>query len=131
MTMNVAAPARTSVAALVLCGMPVLLAVLPEVDGPLLDEGVAAFHRLVRLVVEVERGGGELGHARARLGVDVERLLGQGERGRALLQELAAPLLDLGAQILQRDHLVDEAQRERLLRAVLAAEIPDLARLLL
>src|SRR5215470_19931506 len=71
-----------------------------EVDGPLLDECVPAFHRLVRLVVEPERGTRELRHARARLGVDVERLLGERQRRGALLEELSAPLLHLGAQIL-------------------------------
>src|SRR5262249_5133231 len=55
---------------------------LLEVDRPLLDERVASFHRLWRLVVEVERGGGELRHARSRLGVDVEGLLRHRQRGR-------------------------------------------------
>ena len=73
----------------------------------------------------------ELRHARARLGVDVERLLGQRERGRALVEQLAAPLLDLGAQAAGRHHLVDQAHRQRLLRRVLTAQIPDLARFLL
>src|SRR5262249_51501036 len=68
-----------------------LLPALAEVDGPLLHEGVAPLHRLVGAVVEVERGEGELGHARALLRVHVERLLGQGQRRRALLEELAAP----------------------------------------
>src|SRR5262245_39407094 len=46
---------------------------LLEVDGTLLHERVAALHRFLRLIVEVERGVGELRHARSRLGVDVER----------------------------------------------------------
>src|SRR5262249_30907301 len=102
-----------------------------EVDGPLVDERVAALHRLVGLVVETERGVGELGDTGARLGVDVERLLGKRQRGRALLEQLRTPLLDLGAEILERDHAVDEAHRERVGRPVLTAEIPDLPRLLL
>src|SRR5438034_183429 len=69
-----------------------------EVDGPFFDEGIASFHRLLGPVIEVEGRVRELRHARARLGVDVERLLGQRERGRALVEQLAAPLLDLGAQ---------------------------------
>src|SRR5215470_1839048 len=66
---------------------------LAEVHGALLDEGVAALHGFVRLVVEAERGVGELGDPRPLLGVDVEGLLGEGEGGRALLEERGAPLL--------------------------------------
>src|SRR5439155_17061675 len=102
-----------------------------EVDGPLLDERVAAFHRLVGLVVETERGVRELRHAGSRLGVDVERLLGERQRRRALVEQLRAPLLDLGAQVLEGDDLVDEAHHERVGCRVLAAEVPDLPRLLL
>src|SRR5688572_8423452 len=102
-----------------------------EADRPLLDEGVAALHGLLALVVEVERRVGELRHPGALLGVDVERLLRQGERRRALFEELPAPLLHLGAEVLLGHDLVDEPHRERLLRRVLAAEVPDLARALL
>src|SRR5437667_11993154 len=102
-----------------------------EVDGPLLDERVATFHRLLGPVVERERRVRELRHAGSRLGIDVERLLGQRQRGRALVEELGTPLLHFGAEVLQRHDLVDEAHRERVLSRVLPAEIPDLARLLL
>src|SRR6266566_2848860 len=102
-----------------------------EVDGPLLDERVATFHRLLGPIVERERRVRELRHAGSRLGIDVERLLGQRQRGRALVEELGTPLLHFGAEVRQRHDLVDEAHRERVLRRVLPAEIPDLARLLL
>src|SRR5215470_17472386 len=104
---------------------------LAEVHGALLDEGVAALHGFVRLVVEAERGVGELGDPRPLLGVDVEGLLGEGEGGRALLEERGAPLLGLGPEVLERDHLVHEPHGEGFLRGVLQAEVPDLARLLL
>ncbi len=66
-----------------LCGLP---AKFPEVDGPFLDESVAALHGLRRLVIQAERGVRQLRDARALLGVDVERLLGERERRRALLE---------------------------------------------
>src|SRR5947199_10722852 len=72
-----------------------------EVDQTLLDERVPALHRLLGLVIEVERGMGELRHAGALLGVDVERLLGERQRRRALLEQLGAPLLHLRAQVLR------------------------------
>src|SRR5262249_37558112 len=72
-----------------------LLPELSEVHRTLLDERVAALQRLLGLVVEVEGGAGELGHAGSLLGVDVERLLGEGEGGGTLLQELGAPFLPL------------------------------------
>src|SRR5712692_6651011 len=104
---------------------------LLEVHGSLLDERVPALHRLLGLVVEVEGGVGELRHPGTLLGVDVERLLGEGESRRALVEELPAPLLDLGPEVPEGHHLVDEPHGERLLRRVLAAEVPDLPRLLL
>src|ERR1051325_751428 len=101
--MKVANPARTSVRASVpRCRSAkyesrkepdsgtALLPVLAEVHGPLLHERVAPLHGFLGLVVEVQRGGGELGDTGALLGVDVERLLGERERGGALLQQLAA-----------------------------------------
>ena len=71
-----------------------------EVHRPLLHEGVAPLHGLFGLVVEVERGARELGHTRPLLGVGVERLLRDLERGRALREQLCAPRFDLGAQLL-------------------------------
>src|SRR5882672_511925 len=104
---------------------------LAEVHGALLDEGVAAFHGFVRLIVKPEGGVGELGDPGALLGVDIEGLLGEGEGRRALLEEGGTPLLRLGAEVLERHHLVHEPHVERLLRRVLQAQVPDLARLLL
>src|SRR5947209_1976992 len=104
---------------------------LLKVDRPLLDERVPALHRLRRLVVEAERGVGELRHAGPLLGVDVERLLGERERRRALVEELGAPFLHLGAKLAERDHPVDEPHLEGFARRVLAAEVPDLPRPLL
>src|SRR6267378_3686978 len=104
---------------------------LAEVHGALLDEGVAAFHGFVRLIVKPEGGVGELGDPGALLGVDIEGLLGEGEGRRALLEEGGAPLLRLGPEVLERHHLVHEPHVQRLLRRVLQAQVPDLARLLL
>src|SRR6266478_3339390 len=81
---------------------------LAEVHGTLLDERVTPFHGFVRLVVEAEGGVGELGDSRALLGVDIEGLLGEGEGRRALLEEGGAPLLLLGAEVLERHNLVHE-----------------------
>src|SRR2546430_17256101 len=104
---------------------------LLEVDRTLLDEGIPAFHRLLGLVVDGERGVGELRHGGALLGVDVERLLGERQRGRALLEQLGAPLLHLGAKLLEGNDLVHEPHLERFLSRILAAEVPDLPRFLL
>src|SRR5215831_11691003 len=70
-----------------------LLPELREVHGSLLDERVTALLRLPGLVVEREGGRRELPDAGALLGVDVERLLREPQRRRALLQQLAAPRL--------------------------------------
>src|SRR5439155_15831028 len=74
-----------------------LAALLPELRRALLEERVPAFERLVGLIVELERREAEFRDAADVLGVGVERLLGQLEGGRALLAQLAAPALGLGA----------------------------------
>ena len=61
----------------------------------------------------------------------VEARLQQPQRERRQLEHLAAPLDRLHLELLERDDGVDEAHLERLLRVVLAAEEPDLLRLLL
>src|SRR5438445_289387 len=104
---------------------------LPEPRRPLLEESLAPLLRLFRPVVELERAEAELGDAAELLRVRIERLLCEPERRRALLEELAAPAFRLGTKLRGRDDGVDEAHRERLLRRVLPAEVPDLPRLLL
>src|SRR5438132_885699 len=104
---------------------------LPEPRRPLLEESLASLLRLFRPVVELERAEAELGDAAELLRVGIERLLREPECRRALLEELAAPAFRLGTKLRGRDDGVDEAHRERLLRRVLPAEVPDLPRLLL
>src|SRR2546422_10153261 len=82
-------------------------------------------------MVELERGEAHLRDPADVLGVGVERLLRELQRRRALLEQLAAPALGLRAELRRRHDGVDEPHREGLRGAVLAAEIPDLARLLL
>ena len=52
-------------------------------------------------------------------------------RGRAALAHLLAPFLHLGVELVVRHADVGEAHRDRLLAGIAAAQIPDLARLLL
>src|SRR5215211_9178023 len=108
-----------------------LLGMLAEFRRPLLPEGLDA---LMRLLGSVEQGHGLHAHASDAadvLGIGVERTLGDGERGRAALEELAAPALDLGVERVRGDDGVDQPHRERLGRAVAPARVPHLPRLLL
>src|SRR5260221_5119350 len=59
-----------------------------EVGGALFHEGVAAFHRFLRAVVEGERGQAEGANALDVIGVGVERGLGDLEGGRTLREQL-------------------------------------------
>src|SRR5262249_61845734 len=99
---------------------------LPELRWPLLEECVAALECLVGPVVELERAEAELRDARDVLRVGVERLLRELESGRALREKLATPPLRLRAELRGGHDCVHEPHRERLRRAVLAAQGPDL-----
>src|SRR5215471_5873606 len=79
---------------------------------PPFHEGIPAFLGFVGRVVQLERGEAQLRHAGDVLGVGVERLLGELERRRALLIELAAPLLRFGAQLGRRNDGVHEPHGE-------------------
>src|SRR5262249_48323050 len=79
------------------------------------EERSASLVGFGRSVVGRERREARLGVASDGRGVGVDRLLGELGRGRALLQELAAPSVGLGAQLHRRHHGVDETHRERLL----------------
>ena len=61
----------------------------------------------------------------------VERRLQEPQRRRAHLQDALRPLPCLRHQLLLRHHLVHQPHLQRVLRRVLAAEVPDLPRLLL
>ena len=74
---------------------------------------------------------GELLDARETVLGGVEARLQQAQRERRELQHLAAPAHGLLLQLLERDDRVHQPHLERLLRVVLAAEEPDLLRLLL
>src|SRR5262245_37876644 len=103
---------------------------LREVRLALLHERVLALLRLVGQVVEQRRVASELLETGQAVGVGVEGGLQEAERGRALLEDLAGPLDRLVLEPRERDDRVDQPHVERLLGVVLAAEVPDLARLL-
>ena len=63
--------------------------------------------------------------------VGVQSGLEEANGNRAFAEDFARPLHALGFQLIDRDDGVDQPHVERLLRVVLAAQIPDFARLLL
>src|SRR3954447_25300611 len=104
---------------------------LVEVGLALLEVGALALLRLLAHVVE-ERGiAGELLDAGEAIVGRVARRLDHAQRERAVLEHLPAPRDRLLLELLERDDRVDQPHVERLLRVVLAAQEPDLARLLL
>src|SRR3954447_25579287 len=104
---------------------------LVEVGLALLEVGALALLRLLAHVVE-ERGiAGELLDAGEAVVGRVARRLDHAQRQRAVLQHLPAPRDRLLLELLERHDGVDQPHVERLLRVVLTAEEPDLARLLL
>src|SRR5206468_10607391 len=104
---------------------------LLEVGLAAFVERFDAFLRFVRLVVVLDGLDAEEADAADVFGVGVERALGDRQRGRAHLVDLLAPLVDFGVELVVRHDLVDEAHLLGLGGAVLAAQEPDLARLLL
>ena len=103
---------------------------LREVGRALLQEGPAALVRLLGQVEEHRGVAGQLLEAGQAVGVRVEGALQHADGGGALGQDLLGPGDALVLEPLERHDGVDEAHVERLLRRVLAAEVPDLARLL-
>src|SRR5512139_3402650 len=117
------------------CPLPtahcLLLPPLSKIRLPLLHERVAPLLGFGRLIVELQRAEPHFGDAVDVVAVGVEGELGELERRRAFLEQLLTPLLDLGAELRGRYDFVDQAHGERFLGAILAAQVPDLARLLL
>src|SRR5581483_8892946 len=104
---------------------------LGEVRLALLHVRVAPFLRLFAQVVEKRRVAGELLDPGQPVVRGVEAGLQQAQRERAQLEHAPAPPDGLLLELVERHDLVDEAHLQRLLRVVLLAEEPDLARLLL
>lgn len=87
--------------------------------------------RLVGGVVQKRGVSGELLDARKPIGCRVETRLHEAQRRRRELQHLTRPRHAFGLELLEGNDLVDQTHLERLGGGVLAAEIPNLARLLL
>src|SRR4029077_6951035 len=104
---------------------------LAEVGLALLDVSITALLRLLAHVVEVRRVAGELLDAGETVVRRIHPGLDHPQRERAQLEHAPAPGHGLLFQVGQRHDLVDQAHVERLLRVVLIAKKPDLARLLL
>src|SRR3954454_17799445 len=107
------------------------LAHATEVGAALFEEGARPLLRFLALVVQRQRLEAERADAADVFAVGVERALGDRDRGRRQCQDLAAPRLDFGVELLGGDDLVDEPHRVRLGRRVAPAQEPDLARPLL
>src|SRR5579864_546336 len=104
---------------------------LREIRLSLLDVSVATLLRLFAHVVEERGVAGELLDPGQPVVGRVEAGLQHPQRERAQLEHAAAPGDGLLLEVGQRHDLVDQAHVKRLLRVVLLAEKPDLARLLL
>src|SRR5512143_119783 len=104
---------------------------LAEVGLALLEVRVLAFLSFGGEVVEQRRVAGELLQPRLPVAVGVERRLEAAQRDRAHREHLAAPLHGFRFQLLVGYDAVDEPHLECLRGVVLAAQEPDLARLLL
>src|ERR1043166_5778936 len=98
---------------------------------PLLDVRVPTLLRLFAEVIEERRVAAEVEEADLAVAVGVHRSLQEAQRHRREREHLAAPLERLRLELGQRNDRVDEPHVERLLRVILTAEEPDLARLLL
>src|SRR4051812_26648128 len=103
---------------------------LVEVGLALLGVGSASLPRLVGAVEEEVGVVRELLEAGQPVLRGVEARLHEAQRKGGEGEHLAAPLDRLHLELLERDDGVDEPHVERLLRVVLAAEEPDLLRLL-
>src|SRR5947209_1197487 len=104
---------------------------LGEIGLSLLDVRVATLLRLVAHVIEERRVAGELLDAGEPVVGGVHAGFDHAQSERAQLEHAAAPGHRLLLEVRERYDLVHEAHVERLLRVVLVAQEPDLARLLL
>src|SRR5690242_18296426 len=102
-----------------------------ELGTTLLEVRLLALLRLLAHVIEERRVSGELLDAGEAVVGGVQRRLQHAQGERAVLQHPLAPGHGLDLELLERDDLVHEAHVERLVGAVLVAQEPDLARLLL
>src|SRR5690606_16024674 len=105
--------------------------VLPVVRRALLEERVAPFAGFVRAVGEARRFSREELLPDEAFVWQVEPVLEHAHRGRALLEDLPAPLERGSLELAVRHDGVDHAPLERLLGRVAVAEEEDLARALL
>src|SRR6185295_1512190 len=103
----------------------------PEVGLALLDERVPPFLRFFRKVIEERRATTEIEEAHLAVAIRVHGRLQEPQRHRREREHLAAPLQRLFLQALQWNDRIDEAHLQGLLRVVLTAQEPDLARFLL
>src|SRR5215218_375277 len=101
-----------------------------EVGRALLEEGRASLGRLLAAVEEEVRVVGELLDAGVAVLLRVEAGLHEPQRKGGKGKHLAAPLHRRRLQLLQRHDRVDQPHLQRLLRAVLPAQKPDLLGLL-
>ena len=101
--------------------------VLGEVGRALLGEGSRALEALGRRSEQVERGHRQVAQAGLVVGVGVERLLEEADRGWTLLGDLARPALGLIQQRIGRDDGVDQAPALGGGRVVQTAQVPHLA----
>src|SRR6185437_13580336 len=97
----------------------------------LFEERVAALFAFLTHVEEHRGVVGELGNAGHAVEFGVEGCLEQSQRYGAVLQHFARPGDALIFELSERHDFVDQAHVQRFLGAVLAAEVPDLTRLLL
>src|SRR5437773_9228868 len=102
-----------------------------EVGFPFLDIRVAPLLRLLTEVVKERGVTGELLDAREPIIGGVEARLQQAQGERAELEHAPAPRDRFLFELVERHDLVDQTHVERLLRVVLLAQEPDLARFLL
>src|SRR5919106_2661026 len=100
---------------------------LIEARSALLDVCVAPLLSLFAHVIKECRVSGELLDSGESVGVGVERGLQEADRERTLLEDPPGPRDGLCLEPVEGHDLVYKAHRERLLGAVLIAEIPDLA----
>ena len=89
------------------------------------------FLRFVAHIIKQRRIAGEFLNTGLAVELRVERTLEQPDRQRAVTENLLCPLYAFGLNLLDRHHRVDQSHFQRLFRVILAAEIPNLAGLLL
>src|SRR4051812_1794636 len=104
---------------------------LLEIGLPLFHVRVPPFLRFLGQVVEQRGVAAEVEEAELAVAVGVHCGFEETQRHRGEGEHLAAPFQRLFLELCERHDRVDEAHFQRLLRVVLAAEEPDLARFFL